>query len=170
MEQVDRFRILLRHAKTLGISDSQKDFGKKVGYGNESAFSQVINGKVPFPKDLMERICKLIPDLNPGWLLTGEGEMLVHSNQQTGSGNMIKDISGSIVGSNNNIDQSHNNGGNNTITKAETDNSLMAKIIDEFSEMRRVLVSQLGAKDVQIAQSKEQNDRLLKIIQDMVSK
>jgi hypothetical protein len=59
----------------LGIVASQKDLGRKLGYSNESSFSQIINQKVAEPKDFVERIKSLYPELNTDWLLYGEGEM-----------------------------------------------------------------------------------------------
>ena len=61
---------------TSGMILSQKDLGAKMGYANESTISQIINGKVKEPKDFIDRLASFIPDLNKGWLETGEGAML----------------------------------------------------------------------------------------------
>lgn len=42
---------------------SQKEIGKLLGYSNESSFSQVLNGKVPLPPDLMEKVMNLNDDI-----------------------------------------------------------------------------------------------------------
>lgn len=76
MKKIDRFKSLIRYCKENGIVSSQKDLGVKLGYQNESSFSQVINGKVDEPKDFINRLCNLIPELNKEWLLTGEGVMI----------------------------------------------------------------------------------------------
>lgn len=76
MKKIDRFKSLIRYCKENGIVSSQKDLGVKLGYQNESSFSQVINGKVDEPKDFINRLCNLIPELNKEWLMTGEGSML----------------------------------------------------------------------------------------------
>ena len=76
MKKIDRFKSLIRYCKENGIVSSQKDLGVKLGYQNESSFSQVINGKVDEPKDFTYRLCNLIPGLNKEWLLTGKGAMI----------------------------------------------------------------------------------------------
>ena len=77
MNRIDRNKILVRYIVSSGLASSQKDLGLKLGYRSESAFSQVINEKVDYPKDFIERLQRIIPALNVDWLLTGEGEMLV---------------------------------------------------------------------------------------------
>lgn len=77
MNRIDRNKTLVRHILNCGIASSQKDLGVKLGYANESSFSQIINEKVPYPKNFIERITAIVPDLNTDWLLTGEGEMLI---------------------------------------------------------------------------------------------
>lgn len=77
MNRIDRNKTLVRHILNCGIASSQKDLGVKLGYANESSFSQIINEKVPYPKNFIERITAIVPDLNTDWLLTGEGGMLI---------------------------------------------------------------------------------------------
>ena len=77
MKRVDRNKILVRHIVSLGLAASQKDLGVKMGYENESYFSQIINEKVETPKDFILKLKSIVPDLNEAWLLTGDGEMLV---------------------------------------------------------------------------------------------
>lgn len=77
MNRIDRNKTLVRHILNCGIASSQKDLGVKLGYANESSFSQIINEKVAYPKNFIERITAIVPNLNTDWLLTGEGEMLV---------------------------------------------------------------------------------------------
>ena len=80
MKRVDRNKILVRHIVSLGLATSQKDLGAKMGYENESYFSQIINEKVETPKDFILKLKKFVPDLNEAWLLTGKGEMSVAEN------------------------------------------------------------------------------------------
>ena len=80
MKRVDRNKILVRHIVSLGLATSQKDLGAKMGYENESYFSQIINEKVETPKDFILKLKTFVPDLNEAWLLTGNGEMLVAEN------------------------------------------------------------------------------------------
>lgn len=76
MNKIDRFKILIRYAKSLGIASSQEEFGKLMGYTNPSAFSQVINGKSKEPKEFSKKMCSLVPESNFNWLEYGEGDML----------------------------------------------------------------------------------------------
>lgn len=77
MNKIDRYKILIRHLINLGIIESQKDLGVKMGYSNPSAFSQVINGKTSEPKLFANKLANLYPSLNLNWLLTGEGSMIL---------------------------------------------------------------------------------------------
>ena len=77
MKRVDRNKILVRHIVSLGLAASQKDLGVKMGYENESYFSQIINEKVETPKDFILKLKNILPNLSEAWLLTGNGEMLV---------------------------------------------------------------------------------------------
>lgn len=62
-------------AKKLQVN--QAEIGQKVGYGNRQAFSAVINGKVPFPPSLSERIAALDPEINPAYLYGSSDVMLL---------------------------------------------------------------------------------------------
>lgn len=97
MNRIDRNKTLVRHILNCGIASSQKDLGVKLGYANESSFSQIINEKVPYPKNFIERITAIVPDLNTDWLLYGEGEMLI-----TDTAPRIEDVS--IVHANDTVD------------------------------------------------------------------
>lgn len=77
MNKIDRYKILIRHLINLGVIESQKDLGVKMGYSNPSAFSQVINGKTSEPKLFANKLANLYPSLNLNWLLTGEGSMIL---------------------------------------------------------------------------------------------
>lgn len=76
MNNIDRNKILIRYMVDNQIIESQKDLGKKMGYTNESSFSQVINGKVKMPKEFIPKLKTFIPDLNEEWLMEGKGDML----------------------------------------------------------------------------------------------
>lgn len=76
MNRVDRNKILIRYLVTNGYAASQKDLGYKLGYKTESAFSQVINEKVEYPKDFILRLTKILPELNIEWLVNGTGSIL----------------------------------------------------------------------------------------------
>lgn len=76
MSRVMRNKTLVRHMVKSGIVRNQRELGEKMGYKNESAFSQVINGRVVEPKEFTAKLKNLLPTLNEGWLVTGEGQML----------------------------------------------------------------------------------------------
>ena len=89
MDTIDRTKILVRHLILTGKISSQKDLGEKLGYTNESSFSQVINNKVPFPKKTVKNIKTLFPEINTNWLITGEGEMLKDCQNYNNNGVLI---------------------------------------------------------------------------------
>lgn len=76
ISKVDRLKFVVKYAINEHIATNQKELGQKLGYNNESAFSQVINGKVKIPKDFIEKLKNLMPDLNEDWIETGNGEMI----------------------------------------------------------------------------------------------
>lgn len=83
MNKLDRYKILIRQLINLGIVSSQKELGKKMGYNNPSAFSQVINGKAKEPKLFMQKLKHVFPNLNIDWLENGEGEMIIDDSTTT---------------------------------------------------------------------------------------
>lgn len=83
MNDIDRIKILIRYIISKDIAESQKDLGQKLGYSNESYFSQIINGKVQRPKDFGQKLKSLLPQLNERWLLNGEGNMINGESQPT---------------------------------------------------------------------------------------
>lgn len=62
MTDLQLIKIIVQRLKVLGHG-SQKEIGKKLGYSNESAFSQVLNGKVNIPSDLLDRLSNLDEDV-----------------------------------------------------------------------------------------------------------
>lgn len=105
MTKIDRYKILVRYLISIGVAASQQELGTKVGYNNASAFSQVINGKAVEPKNFMNKLKELSPNLNLEWLETGEGNMLIEENvnsqentqENAGSG---QQFNGPITGDN----------------------------------------------------------------------
>lgn len=76
MTRIDRNKALVRYIIRMGVAASQKELGVKLGYENESYFSQIINEKVDTPKDFINKLKEIVSDLNIDWLITGNGEML----------------------------------------------------------------------------------------------
>ena len=83
-----RYKLLVAYIKEHGIAKSQKDLGEKLGYTNESGFSQIITGRVPEPRDFHIKLKSLVPNLNTEWLNTGNGDMFIdgHSTNIVQSG------------------------------------------------------------------------------------
>ena len=75
MNRVFRNKILIEHLIAEGVIKNQRDLGVKMGYTNESAFSQVINEKVTTPKDFITKLKLIMPNLNEEWLVNGTGNM-----------------------------------------------------------------------------------------------
>lgn len=124
MSKLDRYKILIRQLINLGIVSSQKELGKKMGYNNPSAFSQVINGKAREPKLFMQKLKYVFPNLNIDWLENGEGEMII-DDSTTNTINISRDsvkVGGDVSGS---IQQ----GGNLS--------EIVEKLVNELAEQRR---------------------------------
>ena len=84
MSESDRIKLIIRHLIGKGIASNQKGIGELLGYKNESSFSQVVNGKVPTPSNLLKKMKNLDKQINEEWLLTGEGEMLKTDTPKSG--------------------------------------------------------------------------------------
>ena len=139
MNRIDRYKILIRHAISEGIIQSQKDLGQMLGYMNESYFSQIINGKVQEPKDFIGKLCDIIPELNSDWLSTGEGDML---REQSGQGNI-------------NIHRSSLN--NSPINSTAT----VEAFLSELGAQRRLTEKTIE----QVSRSQDQIDRLITLLE-----
>lgn len=78
LEHKERVKKVVGYAVQKGVATSQKDFGRVLGYENESAFSQLLN-RAPLSNSLIRKIKEVLPDVDVQWLLTGEGSMLINS-------------------------------------------------------------------------------------------
>jgi hypothetical protein len=151
MNKLDRYKILIRHAKERGYITSQKDLAYKIGYKDEVSFSQIINGKTKEPKDFIQRICSIIPGLNENWLLFGEGEML----KGQGEGVSISNINGDNIGC------GHDNTiNNNDLTIHALLDQMKVKDIQITKSQEQITKSQ-----EQISKSQEQIDRLISLLE-----
>lgn len=119
MEKVDRYKLLIRYLIGKGLASSQKGVGILLGYTNESTFSQLINGKIPTPKEFNNKLKEIEPALSIDWLEAGEGDMLV--SDANGNNNT------SVAGNNNTINGS----------------SILEKALDELTEMRKLFQEQV---------------------------
>ncbi len=69
-------------------ASSQRDLALMLGY-NPSAFSQIVNGRVPLSEKFLNRLATFEPRLNTAWIKGKGGEMLVFSTpdaEQMGGG------------------------------------------------------------------------------------
>lgn len=132
MNRIDRNKILIRYLINSGVAKNQREIGALLGYKNESAFSQVINEKVGYPKNFIPKMRELCPDLNRDWLLYGEGEMLKSP----------KSASVSVVGNDNAVNNSncqisHGNTANGALDSLQAENTALRK---EIAELRSALL------------------------------
>ena len=84
MEIKNRLKLVIKHLVGKGIAPNQKGVGLLIGYKTESAFSQVINGKVSMPEDFIDKLVSLDDELDKNWIITGSGSMikkLYHMNE-----------------------------------------------------------------------------------------
>lgn len=62
----------------------QKEIGLRVGYSNESSWSQLLTGKKDIPKSVPARVAALDPRINIGFL-TGESDDMFVNGEETPS-------------------------------------------------------------------------------------
>lgn len=103
INKIGRYKFFLQYLVGVGFAPNQQSIGQMIGYNNASAFSQVINGKKPMPKEFTSKLKSIYPNLNEAWLESGEGEMLL---TEEGSTNIQEttfggqQFNGSILGDN----------------------------------------------------------------------
>ena len=73
--QSERAKIVVRYlAKKQGIT--LFEVGQQMGYTNRSAFSSVLGGQKDVPRRFIDRLTKVFPEINPGFILGKSDEML----------------------------------------------------------------------------------------------
>lgn len=123
---------LIAYIRYLGIG--QGKFEASCGLAN----GYVNNIRKSITPEKLQIIARQYPDLNTGWLITGEGDMLRASVVQNGD--------------NNNNQQGNGNSYNSS--------SALDKAFDEIAEMRKLLAES-------IRNNKEQADNFFAIIKEM---
>lgn len=126
----ERLKTFIEYKK-LSIREFERTCGLSYGF--------VGNMKNSMQPDKMMNIAHCFPELNPGWVMTGEGDMLRPSNTQNVYGGEK-------------ITQTGN------INEIESDALMCA--LNEISEMRKLL-------DRAIATNERTNDRLLTLLENM---
>lgn len=76
MSELERIKIAVKTLISLGIGKNQEEIGGLMGYKSKSAFSQVLNAKVPLPAGFVDKLCKLDDRLEKTWIVCGEGNVL----------------------------------------------------------------------------------------------
>ena len=128
---------LILYIKYLGIG--QRKFEIKCGLAN----GYINNIRQSITPEKLQKISLHNPELNTGWLMTGEGEMLK-------SGVSIENGDGStqVIGDGNNVNTP----------------SALDKALDEIAAQRRLVEKSQELIKEQVRINKEQTDRFLAII------
>ena len=79
MAENKRLKNLVLWLISQDIVASQQDLGERLGISNKSYLSQLVNGRAISP-EFINKLSKLDPRINPDWLETGEGDMLIGEN------------------------------------------------------------------------------------------
>lgn len=56
MTDLQRIKIAITTLTSLGIAKNQEDVGRMLGYNSKSAFSQLLNGRVPIPANFISKL------------------------------------------------------------------------------------------------------------------
>lgn len=134
-----------------GITKNQfeKECGLSTGY--------VANISKSIQPDKTARIAEKFPDLNTGWLLTGEGEMLRTSPQTVSQ----QGDSSTIVTGNGNV-------GNGNGNRVDSSSEALNKALDALASSQRMhetTQAQLGRFQEQTAKFQEQIDHLIALLE-----
>jgi repressor LexA len=82
MTENERIKLIVKTLVSYGIGKNQEEIGKLMGFTNKSAFSQVLNGKVPISKDFVDKLCKLDNRISKKWILFEAGNPFIENNKQ----------------------------------------------------------------------------------------
>lgn len=82
---VERFQILLRELKL-----SAAEFAGRIGV-QRSSMSHVMSGRNKPSIDFLEKIIRAFPEVDPRWLITGEGEWKNEKSDRDGIGEISVD-------------------------------------------------------------------------------
>jgi hypothetical protein len=78
MSEKERIKAVIKWLIGQGIAKNQEEVGHLLGYTNKSSFSQVVTGHKPIPSGFAARLSNLHKRVNPHWIETGEGNMIVN--------------------------------------------------------------------------------------------
>lgn len=114
MKESTRLKDMLKYLKDSNVIRNQQQFVEMVK-SDKSTISLIKNGKVGISNSLFENIKKAFPQINPNWILTGEGNMLV----------------GDVNGNNNAI-------GHHASVNVNQD-ELLSKALDQMSSQQKTI-------------------------------
>ena len=90
MELKDRISAILEYADL-----SASAFAKKIGVKTSQAIYDLLSGKTrTLSSDILNKIVSCYPSFSVEWLMTGEGEMIKPSVQQTSYGDHSPNVNG----------------------------------------------------------------------------
>jgi len=143
-----------------GISISA--FERSIGMSNAS-FGKSLKNNRSIGVDKLENILRIYPDINPTWILTGEGNML-----REGKSDVQQK-----VGKGTNFLQNGNNNLNHITIKGEayTENGVMEKINGLEAKIQS-LISTINEKDKLIAEKErllQEKDKLLALKDEIIT-
>ena len=143
MRKIDRF---VEYMKIKGLNDNKVTLECGLSQG---LLGQAKTGKSDLGAKTIDKILNKYQDLNKVWLLTGEGEMLK-------SGVSIENGDGStqVIGDGNNVNTP----------------SALDKALDEIAAQRRLVEKSQELIKEQVRINKEQTDRFLSIIDNLLKK
>lgn len=130
-----RFKLITEELKKLKKVASDAELARLLGI-SRGEMSNVLSGRRPVSRRIVDNLTTLYPEYSAGWLLTGEGEMLKSQTSTAESGAVS--INGEEIKENN--------------IQVNTDETI-AKLIAEVAAQRRVTEKVL-----------EQNSELIAII------
>lgn len=152
MNKKERFNEAFAYLKEQGAIKTQKELAEQMGTTSPNVSSALKGVESVLTDRFIERFCLAYADIfNEEWLLTGEGEMLKHSQVIHGDGNV------QVAGN------AHNVNAGSTIDAAlgEIDTAL-----GEIAKAHELLAK----KDEQLAKRDEQMDRLLAVIEKLTDR
>lgn len=130
-----RFKLIIEELKKLKKVASDAELARLLGI-SRGEMSNVLSGRRPVSRRIVDNLTTLYPEYSAGWLLTGEGEMI--RSQTSTAENGAVSITGEEIRENN--------------IQVNTDETI-AKLIAEVAAQRRVTEKVL-----------EQNSELIAII------
>lgn len=125
---------------------TQQDIADDLGV-SQAYIGQILNGMKPIGKQTASKLNSLY-GFNRGWLLTGEGDMLVGGGATvTGNGNAVNTVTGN---------------GNKVSASVAGD---FADLASKFAASLQIAQNQLTDSQSQLTKSQEQMDRLIALLE-----